>query len=97
MTIKHAIEGAIEGGWMRPDVPKSKYWQDALFVWAGKNIGMALLDPSFWQALGKMEGWDGLDTPKPFGESTSHTKDKMTAMIPHLWSGGTIEQYLETL
>lgn len=62
-----------------------------------KSINAILLDPAAWMSVGKTEGWDGPDTPKPFGEHTSHAKQKMMAMVPRLWSGESVEQYLSSL
>jgi hypothetical protein len=62
-----------------------------------------VLDPSFWQALGKVEGWG---TEKDTEYIRKHAgnfvpmlawKLRMHAMIDHLIKGGTIESYIETL
>ena len=44
MQIKTAIQKAIEGGWEPKEKGLIKHEQ-------------ILLDPKFWQALGKSEGW----------------------------------------
>ena len=61
MTIKQTIEKAIEGGWKNlgtgldlKNNPPDRYFTDA-------DINSALLDPSFWQFLGKSMGWDKHD------------------------------------
>jgi len=50
MTISQAIEKAIEGGWIYKN------------EWGNNPIDMPveriLLDPLFWQSLGKAMGWD---------------------------------------
>lgn len=53
-----------------------------------------VLDPEFWKAVGKVEGWgdfrgktDEIDAPLA----------KMLGMVDELWQGKTIEEYLATL
>ena len=48
--MEQFIEDAIEGGW------KSAF--DALPIWHVNNPHSALLDPTAWQAVGKMRGWE---------------------------------------
>jgi len=68
MTIQQAIDKAIDYGWSI-----KKYGpMFSVFLGTLKETGeyrelaemyvrqSALLDPSFWQALGKAMGWDGL-------------------------------------
>ena len=69
MQIKEAIQKAIEGGWKKeffqvlvPCVPKF----DGNYLWIDTGTSFIdkipfeaiLLDPTFWQAIGKVEGWD---------------------------------------
>jgi len=93
MTIQEAIEKAIEGGWEKDG-----------FVCQGELIGVeeiALLDPLFWQALGKAMGWE---TRITFYNSFIGGKEnndpwrlEMHRFIDHLAEGKTIESYFETL
>ncbi len=56
--MNEAITKAIEGGWnpkgLQPKRPVNSAYIKALMLTHGKSI---LLDPLFWQALGKAEGW----------------------------------------
>lgn len=91
MTIQEFVEDAVEGGWSH---------QPTLMM-ANEPHPIALecifLDPAAWQAVGRVRGWDGPDTPKPFGDSTSHTKAKMTHLMTALYSGKSVEDYLSSL
>ena len=67
MTIQQAIEKAIEGGY---DVQFSEaaglptvYVKDGYQV----DVAVILLDPLFWQSLGKAMGWENCERcEKPF-------------------------------
>lgn len=63
MTIQKAIEGAIEGGW-KPLLAHEVWYANwnnrskpRTGVRASYVIHEILLDPLFWQALGKVKGW----------------------------------------
>ena len=90
MTITEAIEKAIEGGWEKDG-----------FVCQGELIGVeeiALLDPLFWQALGKAMGWAEVKRNGIFVQSNNRAWiDKWHALIDHIADGGSIESYFETL
>lgn len=60
MTLQHAIESAIKGGWNKERARVVEI--DTRDRHEGMATSMlstdrALLDPSFWRALGKSEGW----------------------------------------
>ena len=69
MNIKDAIHKAIEGGWRKGDRPIIEQSLDTLWVRFEREekerslpvmyLSDLLLDPKFWQALGKSEGWEG--------------------------------------
>ena len=90
MTIQEAITKAIEGGWQLHDYKKNPVdtLHEAMF-----KVNDALLDPLFWQALGKEMGW-------------KECKDKECPdswlcywhhLIEHLVSGGSIESFFQAL
>ena len=66
MTIpKEIIEKAIECGWHKDEQPNIEINNDGLWVnfWGGGDTRTLhesdiILDPLFWQALGKALGWD---------------------------------------
>lgn len=65
MEIKQAIEKAIEGGWKSNVKWKINGERDRWWVTGGEGsaavmiyLEKILLDPLFWQALGKTEGWE---------------------------------------
>lgn len=113
MTIQKAIEGAIEGdAW--PGYELAYIHDDAVLLKSKEHSGRSkalivaeiLLDPLFWQALGKTEGWTNstpVNSPDYFLEP--HVL-KMHRMIDALIDASlksdfdiqrTIEQYFETL
>ena len=78
MTLKQAIEKAQEYGFV---MNGSRYSSSHL------NIQIVLLDPSFWQCLGKAMGWYA-------GEYTQKAQD----MIYQIFSENkSIEKYFESL
>jgi hypothetical protein len=100
MTLKQAIEKAQEYGFV---MNGSRYSSSHL------NIQIVLLDPSFWQCLGKAMGWgegrmaiseyDGVSKNPIYVQ-----RDKFPVwiinwhrLIDHLSEGGTIEKYFESL
>ncbi len=65
MTIQQAIEKSIEGGWDNAwrDEENDHLFMDEMV----DEVNVFLLDPSFWQSLGKAMGWieltcDGCNT-----------------------------------
>jgi hypothetical protein len=106
MTIKESIEKAVKGGW-NPKFSRGMGVIEADTATRTLNVksdaptlsyGDMFLDPSFWQALGKVEGWC---YHEPAYAECKCTGDlalkKFQEMTFALWEGKTIEQYLETL
>ena len=86
MTIKQAIQKARANGFKREEehLEETSYGADY-------NIEAVVLDPNFWKALGKAEGWNGREF------FSGQYKRKMHKMIDHLIEGKTIEDYFKTL
>lgn len=102
MTIKDSIPKAIEGGWKPQYVECThKIMADETGCPFGKHyppIHEILLDPSFWQALGKSEGWEVYKTGRSFyiGANVYHRnnpkwKYRMHDFIDNLAQGQDIE------
>jgi hypothetical protein len=53
MPLEQAIQKAIEGGWDKEKIVSPMNSPSA-------NFARAMLDPLFWQSLGKALGWRGL-------------------------------------
>lgn len=60
MTIEQAIEKAIEGGWPDLNYAAISDRKKAVEQIASNELESTLLDPSFWQSLGKAMGWNEL-------------------------------------
>lgn len=104
MTLTQAIERAIEGGWNTGAVPLPYEHTPYLQV--------ALLDPSFWKALGKVEGWKTAEPYQKQPYMRLHTDGTVTRedhpvlneweinmhrMIDALADGKSLEAFFETL
>lgn len=114
MEIKEIIEKGIEGGWGNY---KDRYSinnngvirQTAFGDVLDKTYYEILLDPKFWKAVGKVEGWEdkdclGCKRVPHFPANClkvrycgKQFKENMHQMIDHLCSGGTIEEFIKTL
>lgn len=62
----------------------------------------AVLDPTFWQALGKSEGWNTLTETGDYSYQQEPRLQEtwlyhMHHMIDHIADGGTINSFIETL
>lgn len=91
MTIEEAITKAVEGGWIRKDylvlnIPS---------LTREFPVECILLDPLFWQALGKAIGWN--TAVLAFEDSEPTWKDHQHRLISHIQSGKSIESFFETL
>lgn len=80
MTISEAIKKAIEGGY---DRTRSRGLEGEC------RINFCLLDPQFWQCLGKAMGWD--ETGVPLSLCQLHR------FVDHLWRGETPESFFKDL
>lgn len=65
------------------------------------DVKTAFLDPEAWKAVGKVEGWPGIDQPYQNGDGKWREipwwQFNMHRLIDALAEGKTIEQYIETL
>lgn len=105
MTIEQTINKAIEGG----------YKDKALVDWcerAGNNAPL-LIDPLFWQALGRAMGWENKHYSKTYLgnpellinsfkrhvciEKCTQWKYQLKLLIDHLADVGTIENFFTNL
>ena len=99
MTIQQAIVKAYSEGWRHKAYPKMKpktiKEDTAQAIWYSQGDGF-LLDPLFWQSLGKAMGWTG----KAFyedGMTLKTWKREWHRFIDKLADGGTAEQFFEEL
>lgn len=86
MTIEQFIEKAIQGGWKPEHLSRDRT------LMRMKAFQAAILDPSAWKAVGRVEGF-----PHNEGMADQWWQSRMHRMIDTLAEGKTIEQYLETL
>lgn len=107
MKLQEAIQKAIEGGFKTPWVQNGVFEKDEIY---GDIIqveaGGFLLDPLFWQSLGKSLGWGDIDHCPVCDEHDHHWNKEIGCagwlhhwhrFINHLSEGKTIESYFETL
>lgn len=109
MSIQDAISKAIVGGWTvdggrmsyEPYLSHSPLkttvtTKEGTNLRRGVSVHEMLLDPAFWVALGKTEGW-----AEPAQDDKNHRfpewKWNMHRLIGRLADGGTIESYFATL
>ena len=117
---KDFIEKAVEGGWKDKDIYKGvtvespqkyvSFWNSEeccdLYPFEGMNLNNILLDPLSWQAVGRVEGWEGKTYAGGYdvdedGEVTLSKSEiwhvKMNGLTPALIEGKTTDEYLKTL
>lgn len=100
MTLQQAIEKAKQGGYILPAPCEI----EGIEVY---HKGDTLLDSLFWQALGKSMGWGEDAQLKYYGEDEDESmlggvlwfpwEEKWHALIDHLASGKSIEDYFQSL
>jgi len=118
MTPKQFIEKALEGGYEEGKnwklISANGYW----VTWLNGNddettidFKCYLLDAKIWQAVGKVEGWEGKENCNNCGDpweeacwcdrndlhAVPRYKHHMHRMIDALCEGKSIEKFLETL
>lgn len=95
MTIEDFIKKAIEGRW-------EGHATDIDFDLVQYELGNSIfLDPLAWQAVGKVEEWQELDTGSIHADE-SHIYDmawkvNMHRMIDALAEGKSLEEFISTL
>jgi len=109
MTIQQFIEAAIEGGWkndgqkvtnsLQKDVTRALFSPQMTRLTSLQDM---CLDPEAWKAVGKVKGWAEMCDPYCRFENCADCSDegamqKMAKMLPFLWSGKTLEEYIATL
>jgi hypothetical protein len=102
MTISQAIEESISQGWQyEGETPRCDELYDAFYIhdqdggFVNLNLCKVILDPSFWQCLGKAIGWEGEDMYQSL--TMSAYMAYWHRLIDHISEGGTIEKYFEEL
>lgn len=87
MTIKSAINKASNHGWDGYNVRVDGFVinENPFAVKNVRNVAEVVLDPEFWKALAKAEGW------------AASGEYMMIEMAKRLAKGGTIQEYFNTL
>lgn len=100
--MNNAIKRAIEGGWKPKSTPTGLYHF--------QSFDGYLIDPLFWQALGKAEGWksrfeistglvweDTLECPMSDGKLVDKWEYEMHRFIDHLIAEKPIDDFFNNL
>jgi len=96
---KIAIEGGYLKEWLEGDEEKIRRYLIGWDIQGNEgNMMMCVLDPLFWQSLGRSLGWrdeefDIYDSGKPFQE----WKEQWHSFIDHLADGKDAESFFEEL
>ena len=103
--IETTINEAIEGGWNNDMFYMSECLDEISFGHKNndsennpchyQNIHKILLDPKFWQAVGKTRGWP--DNDDTFSNVMEWWRAKYIGFFDHLADGLTIEEALTKL
>lgn len=87
--MEKAIQKAIEGGWGKETDSHPEFMlSEAVIQWySGINSTMrhVVLDPLFWQALGKAEGWREDEVLSRFPESNNSSSMQPKVIKPGKW------------
>lgn len=106
-AIQIFIEKSIEGGWKPPTVEDSDEIPAAVRFYSNYPYRV-LLDPLAWQAVGKVEGWEGT-AEYEIREHANHESNlsidagwdwhiyQMHRMIDAIAERKTIEEFLSSL
>jgi hypothetical protein len=95
MTIEQAIKDAVEKGGYHKDLLKILMTvKDEIL--RGAAIDHALLDPHFWQALGKARGWKG-SAGSFYGMNMESWKLHWHRFVDHLAEGKDVESFFSSL
>ena len=106
MKIKEAISLAVEGGWKAPyDYATFEATENYVYFYPKHGgridyaMGFVLLDPAFWQALGKSLGWkEGMGIYREPGHfELTEWWSQWHNFIDHLAEGGKAEEWFEKL
>ena len=108
MTVEKVIKKAVDEGWL-PHAAWKGISREAIINWsiADHNLPRILLQPAFWEALGKSLGWQycklhsfaGSITESEECNDCMHIKwlDKWHDFIDHLAAGGTPKSYFKQI
>lgn len=102
--LEQAIKDAVEKGGY--DIENIRFngqlmYPDALSSRGEKPVSALLLDPAFWQALGRARGWDeskfySYDGVHATGKNMPEAQWYHLSFIQHLWKDGTTEEFFKS-
>jgi hypothetical protein len=106
-ATEQAIKDAIDGGWgshIGKEWRVSAGYIEHLQPSWGENIwervtavSTALIDPTFWQAVGKTKGWESYEDSLVKDEDWVNWRQKMLDFIDHLADGKSIKEALAAI
>jgi len=95
--MEKAIKKAIKGGYNGVALPNNQWIGIQVII--KEYYAWILLDPLFWQALGKVEGWID-DVDNEYGLTPiviCEWKENWHKFIDHLVNGGNIDKFFDKL
>jgi len=89
--MEKAIRFAVEGGFKLREIHLEETAWGAEMAYPH-----ILLDPLFWQALGKQQGWiEGID--KYTGDSVCEWRSNVHSFIAHIMDGKDVDSFFNNL
>lgn len=99
-ATKKIIEDAVRGGWYPKNYKPERFVSQAIrAVQKSKFVERWLLEPAFWQAVGKTRGWRNAKPGSLLERiiGAEGWKLKMVDFVGHLTNGKTIEEALQAI
>lgn len=100
-AIKKAIEGGMGGMKKETTVHLIENQDLAVFTLKDRQVIMSVakivIDPLFWQALGKAEGWEHSCSKGDYCDRELEWKERWHEFIDHLAEGKDIDTFFDNL
>lgn len=101
--MKEVFEKAIKGGWRFGSEEGQIFNHKKILIfddvkhWFYGDYSAAFIDTNFWEALGKVEGWQIERLSKETRNAPAQWKKEMHNFVDHLIEGKNIERFFINL